>query len=163
MTWTENKWFVRMKVLLISGLLVSIGNYISSAKAGAPVMPWEALPALGVMLVIIVGGCLLQEFCQRRFRLQLPGILYISALSVLVSIPGLSPIAGWVVGQFDKINLLSLCTPILAYAGIAIGKDLDAFKRQGVAIICVALLTFLGTYIGSAVIAQVTLMATGVI
>jgi len=56
---------------------------------------------------------------------------------------------------------MALCTPILAYAGIAIGKDLDEFKKQGVTIVIVAILTFIGTFIGSAVIAQVVLKATG--
>ena len=37
------------------------------------------------------------------------------------------------------MNLMSLCTPILAYAGISIGKDLDEFKKQGLGIMCTAI------------------------
>ena len=59
------------------------------------------------------------------------------------------------------VELMALCTPILAYAGIAIGKDLDEFKKQGVKIIIVSILTFIGTFVGSAVIAEVVLKATG--
>lgn len=61
------------------------------------------------------------------------------------------------------MNLMSLCTPILAYAGISIGKDLDEFKKQGLGIMCTAIAAFTGTYVGSALIAQVVLMMTGVI
>ena len=56
---------------------------------------------------------------------------------------------------------MALCTPILAYAGIAIGKDLDDFKKQGVSIVIVSILTFIGTFVGSAVIAEVVLKVTG--
>ena len=59
--------------------------------------------------------------------------------------------------------MLPLCTPILAYAGISAGKDLDTFKEQGIAIVCTAILAFIGTYIGSAIIAQIILKLTNVI
>ena len=65
--------------------------------------------------------------------------------------------------SMNKIGLLPLCTPILAYAGISLGKDFGTFKSQGIAIVCVALLTFVGTYVGSAVIAEVVLRLTGAI
>ena len=47
--------------------------------------------------------------------------------------------------------------------GESIGKDLNGFKKQGLAIIVVALCTFAGTYLGSAIIAQIVLKATGAI
>lgn len=157
-------WVTRIKVLVISGIFVSIANWISTWRAGsAVVMPWEAFPALIIMFIAIVIGCLLQELLKKVFHITAPSILFISLVVVLISIPGLSPIAGLVESSFAKVGLLPLCTPILSYAGISIGKDLDAFKKQGVAIICTALCTFLGTYIGSAIIAQVVLKITGVI
>ena len=163
MTKAMGEWFVRVKVLLISAILVSIANCISSYKAGAIVTPLEALPGLAGMLVIVLIGCLVQELLAKYAHIKLPTILYISVIAMLASIPGFSPIAGWVIAEFDKISLLSLCTPILAYAGIAIGKDMPAFKKQGPAIICVALCTFFGTYVGSAIVAQIVLKLTHVI
>ena len=43
------------------------------------------------------------------------------------------------------------------------GKDLDTFKQQGVSIVIISLFAFIGTYVGSAIIAEVILRATGVI
>ena len=163
MTNAMNEWFVRIKVLLISAVLVSIANCISSYKAGAMVTPLEALPGLMGMFAMILVSCLLQEVLEKYLHLKLPTILYISLVAMFASIPGLSPIADWVIVEFGKIDLLSLCTPILAYAGISIGKDMAAFKKQGPAIVCVALLTFLGTYVGSAIVAQIVLKLTHVI
>ena len=40
---------------------------------------------------------------------------------------------------------------------------LDEFKKQGLGIMCTAIAAFTGTYVGSALIAQVVLMMTGVI
>lgn len=157
-------WITRIKVLLVSAVFVSIANCISTWRSGGTVvMPWEAIPALLIMFIAIIIGCLLQEVIQKAFKVSAPSILFISLVVVFCSIPGLSPIAGLVETSFAKVGLLPLCTPILAYAGISIGKDLESFKKQGIAIVCTALCTFLGTYVGSAIIAQVILMATGVI
>jgi len=62
----------------------------------------------------------------------------------------------------SKISLLPLCTPILAYAGISTGKDMVEFKKQGIRIIIVTLLTFIGTYVSSAIIANIILKIQGI-
>ena len=157
------KWVVRIKVLCISGIFVTIANFITTWKGGAPVPPLEAVPAMLGMFAIVVAGCLIQELFEHLLHIKLPGILFISGLTVLLSIPGFSPVAEWMAVEFNKVSLLALCTPILAYAGISIGKDLEDFKKQGFAIMCVACLTFVGTYVGSAFVAQLVLQATHVI
>ena len=156
-------WATRIKVLAISAVFASIANTISTYKAGNVMSPLEVIPGLFTMILMIIVGCLVQEVLEKTFKFHLPTIVYISMISILASIPGFSPIANFVITEFNKIGLLPLCTPILAYAGISIGKDLEDFKKQGFAIVCVSLFTFMGTFIGSAVISQVVLKMTGVI
>jgi len=156
-------WVTRLKVLLISGVFASIGNWIATTKAGNPVMPHEAAPGILMMFAVIIVGCIMDDLARKFLKLDLPNIIYISFIAIILSIPGFSPIADSFVNNLNKIGLLPLCTPILAYAGIAIGKDLEEFKKQGLAIMCTACLTFIGTYIGSAAIAQVVLKMTGAI
>ena len=167
----EGKWFTRIKILLITALYASIGNLINGmvtkSRSATPekvmvYMPWEIWPALALMIGIIIVGLIISDFAKAKLpKADLPNILFISAIAILVGIPGLSPLAGFMKSEFVKIGLLPLCTPILSYAGISIGKDLPAFKKQGVAIVSVALLTFLGTYLGSAFIAEIVLKFTG--
>lgn len=155
-------WFTRMKVLVLSGIFASIANYISSAKKGAPIYPWEIIPGMLMLLVVVVLGCLLDQGA-RKINIKLPPIIYISMLSILVGIPQISPISAYYVAQINKINLLALCTPILAFAGISIGKDMDEFRKQGVGIVVASLLTIGGTYLGGVIVAQLMLKVTGVI
>ena len=91
---------------------------------------------------------------------KLPTALYLTLINTYMGCD-ISPFQDWIVTNISKVELMALCTPILAYAGIAIGKDLDEFKKQGVKIIIVSILTFIGTFVGSAVIAEVVLKATG--
>ena len=158
----KQEWAVRIKVLVITAVIASIGNMLSTWHAGAPVMPWETSPALASMFVIVILGCLADEL-MRKIHISLPKILYISLFTMLLSIPGFSPIAEWMQVNYAKIGVLPLCTPILAYAGISIGKDMDSFKKQGLGIVLTSLMAFAGTYIGSAIIAEVLLKLTHVI
>ena len=108
-------------------------------------------------------GCLIHDLLAKVLPFQVPVILYVALITTILSFP----FAGWFATtmqtEFAKIGLLPLCTPILAYAGISAGKDLDTFKKQGFAIVCTALIAFIGTYIGSAIIAQIVLRLSGVI
>lgn len=158
----KQEWAVRIKVLIITAVIASIGNMLSTWHAGDMVMPWEILPALASMFVIVILGCLADEL-MRKIHISLPKILYISLFTMLLSIPGFSPIAEWMQVNYAKIGVLPLCTPILAYAGISIGKDMDSFKKQGLGIVITSLMAFAGTYIGSAIIAEVLLRLTHVI
>ena len=158
----KQEWAIRIKVLVITAVIASIGNMLSTWHAGAPVMPWETIPALASMFVIVILGCLADEL-MRKIHISLPKILYISLFTMLLSIPGFSPIAEWMQVNYAKIGVLPLCTPILAYAGISIGKDMDSFKKQGLGIVLTSLMAFAGTYIGSAIIAEVLLKLTHVI
>ncbi|NLW17034.1 MAG: hypothetical protein GX033_05225 [Firmicutes bacterium] len=142
-----------LRVFFVTALLSLIGNYI-----GFNISPLEALPGMVLLFIVVLLGYWLSEVSPIR----LPSIAYISALAVLASIPGF-PGADYFNASVAKVQFLALTTPVLAYTGISIGKDLDSFKRQGPKIVLVTILTFIGTYIGSAVIAEVILRLTGVI
>lgn len=117
-----------------------------------------------MMFLVVVAGCLVDDLARKTIKVKLPTIIYISLLSILISIPGFSPIAEYYVAELNKMNLLSLCTPILAYAGISIGKDLDEFVKQGpVGIVVTACVSFFAIFFGSVIFAQVILMTTGAI
>ena len=156
------EWIKKIKCLTLVSAYALIGNWLSTMKAGNPVTPIEALPGMVMLLVITILGIAICDAISKVLPKNLPAIAYISLVAIIVTIPGF-PGAEFAYASMNKIGLLPLCTPILAYAGISLGKDFDTFKSQGIAIVCVALLTFVGTYVGSAVIAEVVLRLTGAI
>lgn len=91
---------------------------------------------------------------------RIPAVAYIVTLGCILTYPTM-PGSDVINEAVKKVGFLQLCTPILAYAGIAIGKDLDAFAKSGWRIVVVACVVFTGTYIGSAIIAQTILKALG--
>ena len=156
------EWIKKIKCLTLVSAYALIGNWLSTMKSGAPVTPIEALPGMVMVLAITIIGVAISDILDKALPKNLPAIAYISLVAIIVTIPGF-PGAEFAFASMNKIGLLPLCTPILAYAGISLGKDFDTFKSQGIAIVCVALLTFVGTYVGSAIIAEVVLRLTGAI
>lgn len=147
------KFSSALRIFVISGILALVGNFV-----GFKIDPVTAAPGMLILLVLVIIGYGLSKVSP----VKLPSIAYISALAIIASIPGV-PGAELVTKYVSEVQFLALCTPILAYAGISIGKDLDTFRTQGLKIVTVTLLALTGTYVGSAIIAQVVLKLTGVI
>lgn len=138
-------------ILIIVAGITLIGNFI-----GFKVNPVEAVPGMIVLLGIVILGTLIAKLIP----VKLPSIVYISIIGIVITIPGF-PGAAWVTAQANKVQFLALTTPVLAYAGIASGKDLEDFKKLGWRIVVVSIFVFIGTFVGSALIAQLVLKATG--
>ncbi|MGO1201487.1 MAG: hypothetical protein ACTMKY_16455 [Dermabacteraceae bacterium] len=112
-------------------------------------------------LVVLYGMCVLGLLLTKYVPLRLPSVAWISLVAVVLTLPML-PWAGVIFPLVEGINFLALAVPPLAYAGFAISKlEIDVLKRSGWKILLVAIMVFLGTYVGSAAIAEITLQITG--
>lgn len=120
---------------------------------GQGVNPIDGLPAMLILFACCVVGILL----KRVIPFNVPAIAWISIVAILISLPQF-PFNAYVLEETAKMGVLQLLTPVLAYAGFAISQmEVDLFKKSGFKIAVVAILTFTGTFIGSAMIAQVML------
>ena len=63
----------------------------------------------------------------------------------------------------NQVSFLGTTTPILAFAGISIGMKVAHLKELSWKLIIVAICVFLGTFFGSAVVAQIVLKIQGLI
>lgn len=138
-------------ILVLMGVLSLVGNLIGS-KHGI----FEALPGMIILVIIAILGIILSKVMPGK----IPSVAYIVTIGCIVTYPGF-PVAESVTKYITKVDFLSLTTPILAYVGISIGKDLESFKKSGWRIIVVSCVVFIGTYLGSAVIAQLILKSLG--
>ena len=110
-----------------------------------------------ISIITIVGMSL-----ERIIPFEIQSIIYISLIGIIIAIPGV-PTSNFVIHYVSQINLATICTAFLAYVGIAIGNDWGEFKKIGWKGVIIAMIVISGTYLGSAVIAHLTLFATGMI
>ena len=139
--------------LLIFSFIVSVGNYIGFGSSFT-----DSFIGMVIISIITIIGMAL----ERIIPYDIPSIIYISLIGILVAIPGV-PTADFVVHFVSQIDLTTICTAFLGYVGIAIGNDWEEFKKIGVKGIIITLIVISGTYLCSAAIAHITLLATGMI
>ena len=122
------------------------------------------MPLTSNLLILIITGILTLVGNFAGFKVSpleaMPGVLILITLATILTIPGM-PMAELISNYTAKVNFLALCTPILAYAGIYTGKNIDTLKKTGWKIFILALFVMLGTYLGSAIIAQIILKMLG--
>ncbi|OAV01438.1 MULTISPECIES: DUF3100 domain-containing protein [Moraxella] len=138
---------------LITGLVFICTLLLIVNWVGTKTSPIEALPGMAILFVC----CLIGIFVKKIVPIGVPNIAWISIVAIFIALPFM-PMADYVIAETDKLGLLPLITPALAYAGMAISKsEISLFKQSGIKIIMIALLTFTGTYLGSVVIADALL------
>ncbi|HWQ61873.1 MAG TPA: hypothetical protein VN521_06150 [Negativicutes bacterium] len=144
-------------MLLIAGVMVVIGNKVGIGNTpAAPV--GEAIVGYVIMVAITLVGIIV----QRVLPFKLPIVFWVSIVAILSTTP-ISPFAKTIIYYTDKVAFLALCTPILAYAGLGVGKDLEDFKKISWKIVIVALCVYTGTFVFATAVAQVMLHVEGVI
>ena len=148
------KIFETIFVFILVAIIIAAGNTV-----GSHIDFISSLEALAVLVIISIVGFLISKLPGLN---KFPVILWVSVVAAIMSSP-IFPYHQEIVAITDQVSLLAVCTPILAYAGLAIGKDLALFKNISWRIIPVSLAVFSGTFIFAAIIAQVTLHWEGVI
>lgn len=139
-------------IVLLIMIVGSLFANVIGTKAGV----LESLPGLFLLAGIALLGILMARYLPGN----IPSVAYVVTLGCILTYPGV-PGSAFITEHVAKVGFVNLCTPLLAYAGISIGKDMDAFSKSGWRIIVVACVVFTGTYIGSAIIAQAILKYLG--
>ena len=129
---------------IVTGALALIGNWLAYGNA-----PLDALPGLAIMLATVAVGYVLYRLTGSR----IPAVCWVSLVGMVGTYPGV-PYAGAIAGWTGKINFLALTTPMLAFAGLSIAKDIPAFRKLGWPIVVTSLMANAGTFLGATLIAQ---------
>ncbi|MCQ2358986.1 MAG: DUF340 domain-containing protein [Phascolarctobacterium sp.] len=150
---------MKTKDMVLAIAIFTVMSLFSNAittKASSAAAIINSIPGLCILAIIALAGMIAAKFIPGG----IPAAAWVVTIGCLVTVPGF-PGAEFINAKVKLVNFVALCTPILAYAGISIGKDLDAFQKTGWRIVVLACAVFIGTYLASAVIAQFILKALG--
>lgn len=139
-------------LLLIACAIGLVANWV-----GTGTNPLVALPGMAILYLVSVAGLVL----ARYMPFYLPGVAWTSLLAIVVTLPFV-PGSAWTLEKVNALNFLALATPALAYGGLALTKgEFDIARKSGWKIVIVAICVMFGTYIGSVVIADLSLRIAG--
>ncbi|WP_301861237.1 DUF3100 domain-containing protein [uncultured Megasphaera sp.] len=141
-------------ILVITGILGFIGNMVGNYHVS--VMD-SFTGALLLVIIAFVGLCIAH---LPGFR-KLPVVFWVSIFAVLCSVPAI-PGTDFIIEHTKNFNFLATTTPILAYGGLSLGKDIPAFKRLSWRIVPVAIMVASGSFLCATLMAEIMLHLEGI-
>lgn len=139
-------------LLVIFSIITVVGNYVGYKH---PIT--DSLIGIGILSFITLLGVWL----ERKLPFNISSIIYISVIGIIISFPAM-PTSQFVSYYVSQVELLSIVTVFLAYVGIGMGKNWNEFKALGGRAIIITILVIASTYLGSAIVAHIVLIMTGV-
>ena len=150
------KYFVQqLGLLLMVSVIIILTNIIGHKMR-------VKCSIIGVLLqsAICRIGLTISKFMSRFVKL--PSMMYVSLLGLLLACP-VSPVKDIVVETTTPVAFLAPATALGAFAGISLGKDLKDFTKMGWKLVLITLFVITGTFIFSALVADIVLKMTGAI
>ncbi len=144
----------QLKVLILVAILILIGQQI-----GYGVSIIDAMPGMILVILICIVALIIKGFTP---KLKFPAFAWASLIALILTMPFV-PTSKFILEYTTNVSFLGTTTPILAFAGISIGMKVARLKELSWKLIIIAFLVFLGTFFGSAVIAQIVLKIQGLI
>ena len=144
----------QFKVLLLVVIITLIGQRI-----GYGITIVKAIPGMVIVMVICMAALIIKDYTP---QLKFPAFAWASLIALVFTMPFV-PTSKFLLEYTKHVSFLGTTTPILAFAGISIGMKVARIKELSWRLILVAFCVFLGTFFGSAVIAQTVLKIQGII
>ena len=141
-------------VICIAAIITAVGNVMDGKHLFG-----DSLIGVAVLAGLATIGAMISYL---PYANKLPMVFWVSLVGVLASLPGM-PGQEWIIAKTSQVTFLATTTPVLAYAGLSLGKDLGAFRRLSWRIIPVALAVTAGTFICATTLAQFVLHLEGLI
>src|SRR6056297_1329682 len=142
------------KALIIVGMMILIGQRIGF---GQDIL--EALPFVLIVLALSLFALIMKDLFP---NLKFPAFAWASLSALILSMPFM-PTHDFFMNLNEHVEFLGTTTPILAFAGISVGNKIEKLKKLSWKVILVAIFVFMGTFFGSAIVAQIVLKLQGII
>lgn len=149
-----NKFGIMTGVLVFTALLTVLGN-VTAGKATI------SASLLGIIVIYAIAVFAL-FICHLPVLNKLPVVFWVCLIAVLFSAPAF-PGSQFITKTTSAISFVQMGPPTLAYAGLALGKDLELFKKLSWRIVLVSLAVFFGTFLFGAIFAEIGLRVEGII
>ena len=150
------KYFVQqLGLLLMVSVIIILTNVI-----GYKMPVGDSIIGVLLLSAISLVGLTISNFMSRFVKL--PSMMYVSLLGLLLACP-VSPVKDIVVETTTPVAFLAPATALGAFAGISLGKDLKDFAKMGWKLVLITLFVITGTFIFSALVADIVLKMTGAI
>lgn len=159
-----SEWIKTIGALILSLSLILFAQfvkYVKTMNSERPSTPITKQTFLGLLVlgIITIMGILVQKAMQKqpiKIVKDFPVLGWVSISSLVFCL-----IFPFGIKAIHSVDFLGITTVILTFAGFSIANRLGDLKKVSWKIAIVGTFVFIGTYLGSAIIAHIGLMLTG--
>lgn len=144
----------QIKIVIVLYGIICILHLFSM---GTPVP--QLLMATATSFLMVVIAITLKNFVKKP---NLPGFAWATLVSFFLTLP-ISPLSDKIVEIMGSYNFSLVGLPLLAFAGIAVGEQLDVFRKLSWKIVLVSFVVMASTYFFSAGISNIVLSIRGMV
>lgn len=149
----------KLKALFIGALLILFTQFVKSLRAPESYqVTVQTFTGLLVLVLFSFIGVLIAELAKKsgvKVLADFPVLGWVSLTSLLFCL-----LSNVFVDAIGGVSLLSITTPVLAYAGLSVANSLGDLTKNSWKYLIVALFVFVGSYLGRILIAQFGIMVS---
>ena len=150
----ENYFIKNILILILSLMLILFTQWIKFLKYGEHGPKITGYTFLGLFLLglFAIIGITIQKLMQKapiKFIREFPILGWVSITSLFFCIS-----SNEIIKAINSVDFLSITTPILTYAGISVANKLGTLRSLSWKVALTGIFVFIGTYLGSATLAQ---------
>lgn len=150
------KYFLQQLGLLLAVSVIMIITNIVGYKM--PLL--DSIKGILVLCAIGLFGLTVSKFMSQF--INLPSMMYVSLTGLILACP-ISPVKDIIINTTSQVAFMTPATALGAFAGISLGKDMKEFSKMGWKLVVITLFVITGTFIFSAIVADVVLKLTGAV
>ncbi|WP_408008476.1 hypothetical protein ACJROX_28155 [Pseudalkalibacillus sp. A8] len=146
-------------------ILLSVGSILFTQEMkllkNPESTPVTSMTIIGLLILWLFSmlGILVSDLAKKsRIKViqDFPVLGWVSIASLVFCL-----VSDFFINAISAVDFLSITTPILTYAGISVADRLMDLRKISWKVAIVAVLVFIGTYLGSALLSQLGLFITG--
>jgi hypothetical protein len=116
---------------------------------------WDSFIAMSALVFISLS-------VMQVIKSGLPAFTYVTIIGILICLPE-TPLQSFIIDSISKVGFLSVCVPLLTFAGLEAGGKMDQLKKLSWKIIVLFLIVSTSCFFGAALIAQLGFTIKGII
>lgn len=137
-------------------LAVALAIYTQALTTGTPI--YEMGDSFVVMSLIIFVALTAKHFMPS----PLPAFAYATLVGIAICLPD-TIVRTTLLDAVGKVSFLSCCVPLLTFAGLSVGGQMEELKKMSWKIIVLFLIVSTSCFFGAAMVAQVGFTMKGII
>ncbi|GHA02829.1 hypothetical protein DC083_09775 [Ignatzschineria ureiclastica] len=144
---------IDMKLVFVAILLAMLTQTLTSGIAFYEM--WDSFIAMSLVVFI----SLVVKFYLPS---SLPAFAYATIIGIIICLPD-TPVRYFFIDSIGKVSFLSCCVPLLAFAGLSVGGQLEELKKMSWKVILIFMIVSTCCFFGASIVAQIGFSIQGVI